>query len=93
MEETAHPGLHAQRQDNALILCALHYADALVSCGDTAVGREAIAALPALLSLHRLTALGMPSRGVDGGNGGVVMRNGRICARHAARDRAGQGLR
>lgn len=33
MEETGYRGLHVQRKDNALILCALHRADARVEHG------------------------------------------------------------
>lgn len=93
MEETAYAGLHAQRKDNALILSALHHADARVACGEIAIGREVIAALPGLLSLHRLTALGMLNHGIDGGRGCEVMRNGRIRAETAPRHRVGRALR
>lgn len=91
MEETGYRGLHVQRKDNALILCALHRADARVEHGDVAIGREVIAALPGQLSLHRTTALGMRNHSMGGGRGCVVMRSGRIRVQTAPRYWPGQG--
>ena len=59
MESAGHPALRNQRQDNALLLNALHHAASQVEAGKFAVGREVMTALPGLLSLHRFTALGM----------------------------------
>ncbi|WP_306397631.1 hypothetical protein [Telluria beijingensis] len=91
MEETGYRGLHVQRKDNAPILCALRRADARVEHGDMAIGREMIAALPGLLSLHRTTALGMLNHSMGGDRGCVVMRSGRIRIRTAPRYRPGRG--
>jgi hypothetical protein len=49
--------VHAQRQDNALLLAALHHAASRVDAGKLGIGRELVAALPDLLSLHRFAAL------------------------------------
>ena len=56
MEAAGHGGLQAHLADNALALCALHRVTPLVEAGDTSLGREALAALDAILSLHRFTA-------------------------------------
>lgn len=57
MESAGAPGLHAQRQDNALLLSALHHALPQVEAGNLAVGREVVAALRDLLALHRFSGL------------------------------------
>lgn len=57
METAGVPGLREQRQDNALLLNALHHALPQVEAGNLAVGREVVAALRDLLSLHRLNSL------------------------------------
>ena len=59
METAGHPGFRDRRRDNALLLGALHRAASQVEAGNLALGREVIAALPGLLSLHRLSALRM----------------------------------
>lgn len=56
MEAAGHVGLQAHLADNALALCALHRVTPQVEAGDTALGREALGALAAILSLHRFTA-------------------------------------
>lgn len=56
MEAAGYGGLQAHLADNALALCALHRVTPQVEAGDTALGREALAALDAILSLHRFTA-------------------------------------
>ena len=45
---------HDHLADNAIILAALHRALPLVEDGDTALGRQLVAALLDLLSLHRI---------------------------------------
>lgn len=57
MEATGFSGVHEQRRDNSLLLNALHHAVPLVEAGDLGVGREVVAALPDLLSLHRFCGL------------------------------------
>lgn len=57
METVGFAGLPAQRRDNALLLAALHRAQPQVESGNLALGREAVAALGDLLSLHRFTTL------------------------------------
>lgn len=56
LEAAGHAGLQAHLADNALALCALHRITPRVEAGDTTLGREALAALEAILSLHRFTA-------------------------------------
>ncbi|XYJ08639.1 hypothetical protein ACSUZJ_14615 [Telluria sp. B2] len=56
MEAAGYGGLQAHLADNALALCALHRVTPQVEAGDTALGREALGALAAILSLHRFTA-------------------------------------
>ena len=72
MEDAACPGLRAQRENNALLLCALHRADARVACGNAALGREVIAVLPGLLALHGRAAPGVPHDSGGGERGGVL---------------------
>ena len=55
MERVDYALLHEHRADNALILAALHRALPLVEGGDVALGRQLMAALHDLLSLHRLS--------------------------------------
>ncbi len=57
MEAIGFPGVREQRRDNALLLNALHHAAPRVDAGDLDVGREVVAALPCLLSLHRFCGL------------------------------------
>jgi hypothetical protein len=59
MEAIGFPGVREQRQDNALLLNALHHAVPRVEAGELETGRAVVEALPALLSLHRFTALRM----------------------------------
>ena len=59
METAGHPDLRDRRRDNAALLSALHHAASEVEAGNHAIGREVIAALPGLVSLHRLSALRM----------------------------------
>jgi len=56
MEASGHGNLQAHLADNALALCALHRVTPRIEAGDTALGREALGALDAILSLHRFTA-------------------------------------
>lgn len=55
MESLDHQRLHAHRAESATILAALHRAMPLVEDGDVALGRQLVAALIDLLSLHRLS--------------------------------------
>ncbi|MBQ5946098.1 hypothetical protein [Massilia sp. ST3] len=55
MEALGYASLHAHRAENATLLAALHRAASLVEDGDVALGRQVLAALLDLLSLHRLT--------------------------------------
>ncbi len=57
MESAGYPGLREQRQDNAVLLAALHRALPAVEAGDLAIGRDVVAALRNLLSLHRFSGL------------------------------------
>ena len=56
METLRYPGLQPHRADNACTLCALHHITPQVEAGDAGLGRQALAALADILSLHRLTA-------------------------------------
>lgn len=56
METLGIARVREQRQDNALILSALHHAMPAVERGDLVLGRQVIAALLDLLDLHRLSA-------------------------------------
>lgn len=53
MEMTGYAGLAAHRAENARILGTLHHVTVRVECGDIRVGREAAAALAAIVSAHR----------------------------------------
>jgi hypothetical protein len=68
MESAGHSGLADRRQNNALLLGALHHAASQVEAGNLAIGREVIAAMPGLLSLHRLSALRMLAYGAPRGH-------------------------
>ncbi|MEW6761810.1 MAG: hypothetical protein AB1437_13390 [Pseudomonadota bacterium] len=57
MEAIGFPGVREQRRDNALLLNALHHATPRVEAGDLDIGREVLAVLPELLSLHRFCGL------------------------------------
>ncbi|SFD28645.1 bacteriohemerythrin [Massilia yuzhufengensis] len=57
METIGFPGVREQRRDNALLLNALHHAAPRVEDGELGIGREVVAALPGLLSLHRFCGL------------------------------------
>lgn len=57
METIGFPGVREQRRDNALLLNALHHAAPRVEAGELGIGREVVAALPGLLSLHRFCGL------------------------------------
>lgn len=59
MDAIGFPGVVEQRRDNALLLSALHHAAPRVEAGDLGLGREVVAALPDLLSLHRFCGLRM----------------------------------
>lgn len=59
METAGFGGLPAQRRDNALLLAALHRAQPQVEGGNLGLGRETVAALGDLLSLHRFSSLRM----------------------------------
>lgn len=57
MEAIGFPGVREQRRDNALLLNALHHVAPRVEAGEHGIGREVVAALPELLSLHRFCGL------------------------------------
>lgn len=83
MEAAGYGGLQAHLADNALALCALHRVTPQVEAGDTALGREALCALGAILSLHRFTAdLAVV------GSGARSRRTAGSSARFARHDRA-----
>lgn len=71
MDAIGFPGVVEQRRDNALLLSALHHAAPRVEAGDLGLGREVVAALPDLLSLHRFCGLRMlaTARGSPGAQG------------------------
>jgi hypothetical protein len=83
--------VRAQRQDNALLLAALHHAAARVDRGNLGIGREVVAVLPDLLSPHRLAALRALATGASRLGHGVG-RAPRL-ARAAAAQQAGEGAR
>ena len=77
MESLDYERLHAHRAENATILAALHRALPLVEDGDVMLGRQLVAALLDLLSLHRLStdlALATAPRAPVGRSGGRVAR-------------------
>jgi hemerythrin len=53
MELAHYPGLAIHRAENARILGALHHVTPRVDGGDSGVGRDALAALAAIVSSHR----------------------------------------
>ena len=55
MESLDYARLHEHLAENAIILAALHRALPLVEDGDIALGRQLVAALLDLLSLHRIS--------------------------------------
>jgi len=55
MELLDYHRLHDHLADNAVVLAALHRALPLIEEGDTALGRQLVAALLDLLSLHRIS--------------------------------------
>ena len=55
MEALACESLHDHRAENATLLAALHRVAPLVEDGDVELGRQVLAALRDVLSLHRLT--------------------------------------
>jgi len=55
MESLDYARLHEHRAENAIILAALHRALPQVEDGDIALGRQLVAALLDLLSLHRIS--------------------------------------
>ncbi|MBN4711044.1 hypothetical protein H3276_23515, partial [Escherichia coli] len=56
MEALGIPGLRERRQNNALILSALHRVMPAVEGGNLGLGREVVGALRDLLELHRVSA-------------------------------------
>ena len=82
MEAAGFPDLRERRRDDALLLAALHHALSQVEQGNPATGREAVAALRDLLSLHRFSGLRLlatAQRGVLAhrhGRAGGAMRPG-----------------
>jgi hypothetical protein len=92
MESARHPGLRNQRQDNALLLNALHHAASQVEAGELTVGREVMTALPGLLSLHRFCALHMLEYPITGPHAGFGVRKTCVSALAGAR-RAREGTR
>ena len=86
METVGHPGFRDRRRDNALLLGALHHAASQVEAGNLALGREVIAALPGLLSLHRISALRMlASSAPRGFIRGGMFRTGRLLTKAGSR--------
>lgn len=78
MESFDYVRLHEHRAENAVILAALHRALPLVEDGDIVLGRQLVAALHDLLSLHRLStdlALASAPRAPLGRPGGRVPRS------------------
>lgn len=59
MEAMGDARLHAQRAENATLLCALHRVLPQVEAGDLALGRQVLGALRDVLALHRLET-GLP---------------------------------
>ena len=55
MELLDYPRRHDHLADNAVVLAALHRALPLIQEGDIALGRQLVAALLDLLSLHRIS--------------------------------------
>lgn len=51
--------LHARREDNATILCALHRIAPRIESGDTELGRQVMAALHDVMAAHRLASVQM----------------------------------
>ncbi|WP_306397917.1 hypothetical protein [Telluria beijingensis] len=77
MESLDYERLHEHRAENATILAALHRALPLVEDGDVTLGRQLVAALLDLLSLHRLSTdlvLATTPRTPAGRPGGHVPR-------------------
>jgi hemerythrin len=92
MESAGHPALRNQRQDNALLLSALHHATSQVEAGKLGVGREVVTALPGLLSLHRFSALRMLAYRITDPHAGLIVR--KVCLRaHAGARRAHEETR
>ncbi len=85
MESARHPALRNQRQDNALLLNALHYAASQVEAGKISVGREVMTALPDLLSLHRFSTHQMLADRVTGPPVGPGARKGCLALNVAGR--------
>lgn len=56
MEMLGYAHLREHREENAVILRALHRAQPDVDAGDCALGRQLVAALRQVLALHRLSA-------------------------------------
>ncbi|WP_314444892.1 hypothetical protein [Massilia timonae] len=77
MESLDYERLHEHRAENATILAALHRAMPLVEDGDVTLGRQLVAALLDLLSLHRIStdlALATAPHAPSGRPGGRVPR-------------------
>jgi len=86
MEALGLPRLREQRRDNALLLGALHHAAPRVEAGELGTGREVLAALPGLLSLHRFCGL----RVLAAASGAALaLRRARSPGPQAGRARAG----
>ena len=82
METIGFPGVREQRRDNALLLNALHHAAPRIEAGELGIGREVVAALPCLLSLHRFSGL----RVLSSARGAVLaLRRGAGTRPHANR--------
>jgi len=56
LETLGYARVHAQREENAVVLCALDRVLPDVEGGDAALGREVLCALAGVLDLHRLNA-------------------------------------
>ena len=55
METLGYAHLHEHREENAVVLAALHHALPDVERGDHALGRQVLTALDEVLALHRLS--------------------------------------
>ena len=56
LETLGYARVHAQREENAVVLAALHRVAPEVEAGNCGVGRHVLAALASVLDLHRLSA-------------------------------------
>ena len=94
METLGYARLHAQREENAVVLCALHRVLPDVERGDAALGREVLGALAGVLGLHRLSgdlALALAAGPGDARARGRAARATQHVAPRAAHVASGRG--